>query len=191
MSEADAQHLERTTPASRAAAAAQEASARSLATRPVIFLDIDGVLNRRVGEGDHTVDRDLLARFERLVRATDARVVLASTWRHDPTALADARRLHIPFDDVLPDLRPRSRAAEVQAWLAAHPDAGRFAVLDDEDDGYSKCPLFQPSPRKGLTSKLAQKVEAYLRGERTRDARRSVLVRMCEAVWYTIAGHKG
>ena len=172
-------------------AGAQGPSATSPGNRPVIFLDIDGVLNRRVGEGNHTVDRDLLARFDRIVRATDARVVLASTWRHDPTALADARRLGIPFEDVLPDLRPRSRAAEVEAWLAAHPDAGRFAVLDDEDDGYSKCPLFQPSPRQGLTPKLAQKLDAYLRGARTRDARRGLHVRMCEAVWYTIAGHKG
>ena len=159
--------------------------------RPVIFLDIDGVL-RRTGRGrGREVDRDLLDRFERLIQDTGARVVLASTWRHDPNGLEDARRLEIPFDDVLPDLRPKSRADEIRAWLASHPDTQRFAILDDEDDCFGDLPLFQPHARKGITPKLVDALKSYLSGERQRDMRRSRIVQACQAVRFKLFGHKG
>jgi len=158
--------------------------------RPVIFLDIDGVLSRGGGESDRRVDHDLLARFERLVEATNAKVVLASTWRHTPDGLADARRL-VGFDDVLPDLRPASRAKEVQDWLARHPGTGRFVILDDEDDGYDELPLFQPQPEQGLTPEMASAAEAFLKGESDKDLRRNACVRMWQAVRFAISGHKG
>src|SRR5579884_1900095 len=116
---------------------------------PIIFLDIDGVLNRtgRINQAQrHSVDADLLARFKQLVRDTGAQVVLASTWRHEPAGLQRARALGIPFDDVLPDLRPRSRADEVEQWLRNHPGQGRCAAIDDDDDGYGSIELFQPDP---------------------------------------------
>jgi hypothetical protein len=168
-----------------------ELASSSPTNRPVIFLDIDGVLNRSTtGEKRH-VDSDLLARFEQLVSATNARVVLTSTWRHDPEGLAAARRLNIPFDDVLPDLRPRSRANEVDAWLASHPEAKRFLIIDDEDDDYDRYPLFQPPSSEGLTPKLARGIEAYLKGERESDMRRNIIARACQAIRFAIFGHKG
>ena len=157
----------------------------------VIFLDIDGVLNRNTNGRQRGVDHDLLARFRRLVTATNSRVVLASTWRHDPNGLADARRLNIPFDDVLPDLRPQSRGKEIEAWLANHPETKRFLIIDDEDDSYRNYPLFQPTPTRGLTEQLVIGAEAYLKGERKRDMRRSFISRACEAVRFAVFGHKG
>jgi hypothetical protein len=168
-----------------------EAGASSLARQPVIFLDIDGVLKRTGGGRGRQVDRDLLARFQRLVGDTQARVVLASTWRHDANGLTDARRLKIPFDEVLPDLRPKSRADEIRAWLASHPETERFAILDDEDDCYGNLPLFQPNAHEGITSKLVDALQAYLSGERERDMRRSRIVQACQAIRFRLFGHKG
>ena len=168
-----------------------EALATSSKSLPVIFLDIDGVLKRLGRDRERRVDRDLLARLQRLVEQTNARVVLASTWRHDPKGLEDARRLHIPFDDVLPDLRPASRADEIRAWLASHPETERFAILDDEDDCYGDLPLFQPHAREGITCKLTEAVDSYLKGERKRDLRRSRFVQACQAIRFKLFGHKG
>jgi hypothetical protein len=161
---------------------------------PVIFLDIDGVLNRKrlLGGGKHrVVDTDLLDRFQRLVRDIGAQVVLASTWRHDAAGLAAAREQGVPFDDVLPDLRPRSRREEIEQWLRAHPDAGRFAAVDDDDDGYGSIPLFQPDPSEGLTSELADAITAYLRGKSDRDFRRNIFVRAFQTVRDALLGHRG
>jgi len=160
----------------------------------VIFLDIDGVLNRtdrKPSKQARVVEPELLARFKELVDASGATVVLASTWRHDPSGLETARCLGIPFDDVLPDLRPQSRAKEVEAWLHTHGHSGRFAVLDDDDDGYGKLPLFQPNPREGLTPEVADAILSYFNGTRDKDLRRSVFVRMLQACCTLFAGHRG
>jgi trehalose-6-phosphatase len=61
-----------------------EALVTSTKSQPVIFLDIDGVLKRMGKDRERRVDRDLLARFKRLVEKTNARVVLASTWAARP-----------------------------------------------------------------------------------------------------------
>jgi hypothetical protein len=161
---------------------------------PVIFLDIDGVLNRTgwfTKSRQRVVDKDLLTTFKALIEETDAQVVLASTWRHDPGGIAAARQLGIPFDDILPDLRPKSRGDEVRQWLAVHPNSGRFAVIDDDDDGYGSMPLFQPNPRHGLTPKVAAAAAAYLKGESDRDLRRTFVMRVVETIRSLVFGHRG
>jgi hypothetical protein len=159
----------------------------------VIFLDIDGVLNRSSGgtAKDHTVAMDLLNRFKSLLSSTNARVVLASTWRHEPNGLQKARDLGIPFDDVLPDLRPQPRGREVNAWLADHPNVKRFAVVDDDDDEYEDLPLFQPNPRIGLSPDVAAAVEEYFSGRRDNDCRRAWWVRAFEYLKSFFEGHRG
>ena len=60
----------------------------------VIFLDIDGVLNRasrKAHSNDHVIAVDLLRRLKSLVSSTKAFVVLASTWRHEPGGVQKAR----------------------------------------------------------------------------------------------------
>src|SRR3569832_633792 len=104
----------------------------------VLFTDIDGVLNCRKTPNPrklpYIVDKKLLARFNGLVRDVEVTVVLTTTWRYDPAGLFSARRWGIPFQDVLPDMPGRPRRNEVLAWLTAHPDVTRYALLDDEDD---------------------------------------------------------
>jgi HAD domain in Swiss Army Knife RNA repair proteins len=162
--------------------------------RAIIFLDIDGVLNRshrKARSNSHVVATDLLARLKSLVSSTDAFVVLASTWRHEPNGLQKARELGIPFEDVLPDLRPCSRGREVKAWLANHPHSKRFAIIDDDDDEYEDMPLFQPNPSQGLSEQVAAAIEEYLAGRRKDDYRRSLLIRAFEYLKSYFEGHRG
>jgi hypothetical protein len=162
--------------------------------RPVIFLDIDGVLNRSPSDArsnEHDVATELLARLKTLVTSANARVILASTWRHETGGLRKAREAGIPFEDVLPDLRPHSRGMEVKAWLADHPNVERFAIIDDDDDGYEDMPLFQPNPYKGLSCEIAAAVAEYFAGSRADDYRRSLPIRSWDYLKSFFEGHRG
>jgi hypothetical protein len=148
----------------------------------VIFLDIDGVLNcdktPNPRKFPYIVDKKLLARLEKLVDRTGAKVVLSSTWRCDPVGVFAAKHWGIPFIDVCPD-RPRSpRCREITAWLADHPRVTRFVVIDDEDDGLDDLPLFQPSAKTGITTEIVKGVERYLNGETDETIRDNALSRI-------------
>jgi hypothetical protein len=161
----------------------------------VIFLDIDGVLNTtatpKPNKESRVIEPTLLARLKRLLQDTGATVVLSSTWRHDCEGLASATRFGIPFMDVLPDMRPRPRSEEIVAWLQAHPNVQRFAVIDDDDDCLDALPLFQPSAGVGLTNKLAKAAADYLNGNTDKDMRRNVIVRSFQKVIAYLKGHNG
>jgi Swiss Army Knife RNA repair-like protein len=148
----------------------------------VIFLDIDGVLNcdktPNPREFPYIVDGKLLARLQKLLERTGAKVVLSSSWRCDPVGLLAAKHYGVPFFDVCPD-KPRSRRCkEMTAWLSAHPKVTRYAVLDDEDDALDEMPLFQPSSKTGLTPEIAKGVERYLNGETDETMRAGPIVRL-------------
>jgi hypothetical protein len=163
----------------------------SVAARPIIFL---GVLNRSsslASATDHIVDLDLLGRLKSLVASTNACIVLASTWPHEADGARKAREVGIPFEDMLPDLRPHSRGTEVKAWLANHPSVERFAIIDDDDDGYEDMPLFQPNPHKGLSHEVAGAVEDHFAARRNDDYRRSLLARAYEYLMTFFKGHRG
>jgi hypothetical protein len=148
----------------------------------VLFLDIDGVLNcpatRNPRQFPYVVDQRLLARLRKLLDRTKAKVVLSSTWRLDPVGLFAAKHWGVPFIGVCPD-KPRSpRCKEILSWLADHPTATRYAVIDDEDDELDELPLFQPSGKTGLTMDIVRGAEAYLNGKTDKDMRASAIVRL-------------
>jgi hypothetical protein len=161
----------------------------------VIFLDIDGVLNTtatpKPNKESRVIDQTLLARLKKLLRDTGAKVVLSSTWRHERDGTARARALGVPFIDVLPDMRPHPRSEEIVAWLGAHPEVQRFAVIDDDDDCLDSLPLFQPSAAAGLTDKLAQAAADYLNGKTDKDMRRNAIVRTFQKAIAYLKGHNG
>jgi len=161
----------------------------------VIFLDIDGVLNckatRNPRDLPYVVDPKLLRRFKRLLDRTGAKVVLTSTWRYDPAGLFSARRIGLPFIDVVPDMPKRPRRDEVLAWLKRHPRVTRYAILDDEDDELDELPLFQPSAATGLTQKIVNGVADYLNGKTDRDMRSNVVVRTLQNVQAALKLHPG
>jgi hypothetical protein len=87
-----------------------------------IFLDIDGVLNcdetPNARKLPYIIDNRLLARFSELVKATNATVVLSSTWRVDPVGVLAAKYYNVPFDDVCPDMPGAPRCEELVSWFA-------------------------------------------------------------------------
>jgi hypothetical protein len=161
----------------------------------VLFTDIDGVLNRRKTHNPrkfpYVVDPLLLERFEKVVEATQAKVVLSSTWRYDPAGLFSAKHWGIRFEDVLPDMPGRPRRDEILSWLSANPAATRYAVLDDEDDELDDLPLFQPNDREGLSDEICAGLIAYLNGRTERDMRRSRIVRIAQNLMACLRGHRG
>jgi hypothetical protein len=146
----------------------------------VIFLDIDGVLNSEVylrkleerhfqlGHADptrpkretscdcfklyHQIDRDAVARVNRLVAATASKIVISSSWRKlfDPPELERILVEHGLIAEIIgatPDgyyepemlevfgpLGRIFRGHEIDFWLRKHSEVDRFVILDDGSD---------------------------------------------------------
>lgn len=143
----------------------------------VIFLDIDGVLNtdqtywrermKATFNGDDVIEPTLVAKVNQIVAATDAVIVISSTWREFRTldelrdilakfGLVDAHRRIIGQTPVFYD---RPRQDEIRSWLRGkkrkrHVQA--FVVLDDDtaqDLRWEKVQahFIRVNPRTGLT----------------------------------------
>lgn len=121
---------------------------------PVLFLDVDGVLNR-CGLSGQGLETDKCDRLADLCRHTSCQVVVSSTWRkrehqmrrllhmflhrgircigETPQLVAERKLL-----DGSMLLTAKPRRDEIRAWLSAHPGVTRYAILDDDpnaDDG--------------------------------------------------------
>lgn len=122
----------------------------------IIFLDIDGVLNSRQWmeefHAQHPTehrfmqerfDEKAVARLQRLVEATDAKIVISSTWRllHSLSDIRGLLNQHGFKGDVI-DKTPRIpdgvRGGEIETWLSQRNsflgDVDSFVILDDDDD---------------------------------------------------------
>lgn len=138
----------------------------------VIFLDIDGVLNseaflrklddrhRQLGHAnacecfrfEHQIDRDTVARLNRLIAETHAKIVVSSSWRKllDPPELHRVLVEHGLIAEIIgetPDghldcemlavyghIDRVFRGHEIDLWLRRHPEVERFVILDDGSD---------------------------------------------------------
>jgi len=120
--------------------------------RPIIFLDIDGVLNRHKHATHIRLEDDLVLHLKRLVDETNATIVLSTFWRHFDEYIAYIlSRYGIAASRVIgktpgvghnkgamvgrsaSDVHEyASRAHEIEAWLASnHNSTKRFVILDD------------------------------------------------------------
>lgn len=136
----------------------------------IIFLDIDGVLNgynkwtwlllKVVEFFDNTrlkswfilhiqpygIHKKKVKRLAKIVRKTNAKVVMSSSWRigwwntpyerlyKDQKKLTDLlTKYNIEVIDITPRLPDGRRDKEILEWLANHKDqVNRFIILDDE-----------------------------------------------------------
>lgn len=137
----------------------------------ILFLDVDGVLNRCGMSGTGTLESDKVQLLMRIVSRTGCRIVISSTWRKH----ADLRvRLIRMAEDIgaeiagwTPVLEERAgvlwkaapRWHEIKAWLLEHPEVERYAILDDDAD-MSGLPhaIVRTNSLEGLTEALAEEV---------------------------------
>ena len=147
--------------------------------KKLIFLDVDGVLNNeevfRNRPSKYTdpgiiFDDECVKRLNRIIKETDAKLVLSSTWRlykGHRDALYDVNYSGIKgeFIGETPDLiydisRETCRGMEIEEWLNNHWDGGtcRFIILDDDNDmdPYMNH-LIQTRFEVGLTDEIVEK----------------------------------
>lgn len=134
----------------------------------VIFLDIDGVLNKFTGHQEPLIGAQQAALLNSIVVATDAKLVISSTWRNmiyeghfDRHGFAYMLRTHGINADVI-GVTPRNeesdgRGWQIRGWLAGkYDDIERWIVIDDNPDKLMlTMPLVQPRSDTGLTEECA------------------------------------
>ena len=149
----------------------------------VLFLDVDGVLNR-CGKSPVKLEADLLANLVRIVEETDCRIVLSSTWRLMDRAMVELKfafdDLGLILDGATPDLARvmengiwagKERGHEIQAWMDDHFTPERFCILDDNTDMAHLLPkLIKTNSFDGLTDAITERVISSLNANV--DARR-------------------
>lgn len=121
-----------------------------------LFLDFDGVLNSKPWRRDHRtgdveamsfeelhaqlrawLDPACVARVQRICDATDAVIVLSTSWRVCGLdvvrpILRDAGLVAEVVDKIGREDRGRGRDAAIRAWVGYHVDVVRWLALDDQ-----------------------------------------------------------
>lgn len=155
----------------------------------IIFLDFDGVLNSWAWQEANKdllksegllyrqhLDRDAVARLNRIVAATGAVVVISSTWRR-LYKLVELREIlaNHGFSGIVLDVTPhmgRRRGEDIAEWLASAPQAravSGFVILDDDSD------------MEHLTHKLVQ--TSYETGLQDGDVEAAIAQLMRQPLW--------
>lgn len=133
----------------------------------VLFLDIDGVVNCSTSNWQHrgfiSIDPYLALLVDRIIQATDCKVVLSSTWRLGDKTRGEVRSQVVDFIDITPELGTM-RGEEIKLWLNKHPEVTRYAILDDDTDMLpEQTPnFFKTSWEEGLTEEISKKVIEHL-----------------------------
>lgn len=145
----------------------------------ILFLDVDGVLNR-CGVSGQGLETALVAHLRRIIEESDPIIVVSSTWRNTPHQLDRLRLLFHSLGaryggctphlvEELPSgiVAAKQRCEEILAWLdeAGHPP--HFVILDDDDRemGALIPYLIKTESHVGLTDEIADKVIASLKTE--------------------------
>ena len=156
-----------------------------------LFLDIDGVLNTgrysdylienglcETDADGYLFDPEAVQNLEHIIDATDAKIIITSTWRFDSDmqALWHNRNLAGDVIDVTPTIQKEKaigklkiwyghRGMEVEAWLQDNATVPyKYAILDDEDDYLPSQSdhLVITDPMTGITKEVADKVISLL-----------------------------
>lgn len=137
--------------------------------RPVLFLDIDGVLNGHnfdEASKSSSLDPACVARLNRVLDTTGCALVISSAWRY--MIIGGAMTLsgfeymlrthgvhcksgvigHTGRDVRVSDMNERGE--QIRAWLAAHPEVTSYAVVDDMQLGFDGMPVVRTDGQRGL-----------------------------------------
>jgi len=147
------------------------------AATPVLFLDIDGVMNTSAfALANHSgliFRTESVISLNRILTESGCRVVISSSWRREPRINLGAifetqgvAKFRACLAGITPDLSNEeccNRGDEIEAWLSKERFTGRLAILDDD-------PIMGPfdlwhcrtDESKGLTTEVANRVIAML-----------------------------
>ncbi len=139
--------------------------------RPVLFLDIDGVLNHGGMEdlwkahGSDALDPACIEQLRRVVAETGCDIVLSSVWRLLPRKLGVLAQALAPLQvfSITPNF-PESyaRGEEILDWLKRHR-VEAFAIVDDDLDANIPGHFVLSNPDAGgLTAETADQLIAVL-----------------------------
>lgn len=147
---------------------------------PILFLDIDGVMNTTRTINRHRTNEvfsaEAVKSLLRIVCATNCRIVISSSWRSDRMdrigtllaehGLAVAAVRIIGATPILDPTDLPTREDEIECWLKQNKYSGHFAIIDDEPIlGPLRPWAVQTSEATGLTSALAnQAIELLTNG---------------------------
>ncbi len=154
----------------------------------LVFLDIDGCLNDHGFDPDvlcGRIDTDKVQRLNRILRATDAKIVLSSAWRYiifrrEATlsgmewllrshGVLAGRLIGATWPDTMrrvvyngnPATWPiaNERGEQIATWLRLNPWYNAHVVIDDLDLGISAAghPFVQTDGKIGLTDDDAER----------------------------------
>lgn len=138
----------------------------------VIFLDVDGVLNTAsllYHYGFSHIDDDMVGLLATVVSKTGAKIVLSSTWRLERESMRMVRdalgRHGLEIIDKTPTLADSFRSEEISRWLKDHPEAKRYAIIDDDPDaGWGMgSNFFMTDAEKGLDRDTASRIVRHLK----------------------------
>lgn len=139
----------------------------------LIFLDIDGVLNRHCYNEtsmSNSIDADCVVRLNRILIETDARIVLSSAWRYmligramSLTGFDYLMRTHGIVANRLVGRTPADeevteRGWQIHQWRKDNDHRGKYVVIDDMDLHISPLhPFVRVQGDVGLTDTDADK----------------------------------
>ena len=151
----------------------------------ILFLDFDGVLvtdrcQMQLWETKGTLrdehgalfDPECVKCLKEIIDATDADIVVSSTWKMDMglegiLRMWSDRGLPGNIIGVTPDIDPIHRGDEIAAWLDSYGDDCSFVIIDDTPftDFFreeQQPHLFKVDERTGIDEKTARRVITYL-----------------------------
>lgn len=137
----------------------------------VLFLDVDGVLNR-CGKSNQGLETDKVELLAQIVREANPSIVVSSTWRifeHQINRLkAVLQRIGANFIGTTPWHNgktegglyiAKARGNEIQEWMDENGTPEKFVILDDDSDMLHLKPhLIKTESFVGLTSEIAKSV---------------------------------
>lgn len=146
---------------------------------PIIFLDIDGVLNRHLWNElakSLSIESTSIAHLNRIIAETGAKIVISSAWRY--MIIGQAMTLQ-GFDYLLrthglqadtligytcSDEETVVRGMQIHQWREQNSHIGSYVVIDDMDLWISEMhPMILTNPAEGLTGKHADEAIAILK----------------------------
>jgi len=138
----------------------------------LIFLDIDGVLNK--SDGDEKFEPFMMNNLKHIVDSSGAEIVISSDWRRIGFNLARLRSELIyygmNFVGTTPILNGEKRKREIAAYLRDNPGWDKVVILDDIESARlykpNKILFIQTDHKLGLTEEDADKAINFFRKER-------------------------